>query len=101
MLGFKIFIVVLGLFFMFGFGLVVGWATDALEVSRKKERWWWEWGEGWMVRPIKHFMCGALHGHVWEECTPEAGGHVGKRCRRCGKEKVFKVKRLIKEDINA
>lgn len=36
---------------------------------------------GWLSRPVKHFKCGAFHGHHWVQ------GIDHKRCTRCGKIK--------------
>ena len=47
--------------------------------------------DGWLIRPFKHAWCGAVYGHIYVKDTPEAGGWVGVRCKRCGKYHVRKA----------
>lgn len=65
------------------FGFCLGVAREDID---------WETNEmnGWLIKPIKHSMCGAFYGHEYKQSDPPAGGWVGVRCQRCGKYKVRK-----------
>lgn len=57
----------------FGIGVAVGDADAFLEPNVCN---------GWALRWLKYFVCGAFCGHEWE---PEDCVSKTKRCRRCGK----------------
>ncbi len=81
---------VIGLVFLFMMAWVVGFSmgisTDIL-ADRDYEI---DAGEGWLIRPVKHFLCGAFKGHKWQNDTPEAGGWKGLKCANCGKTKIVR-----------
>lgn len=85
MIALKILAIIAAALILVFFGFCLGVAREDIE---------WETNEmnGWLVKPFKHSMCGAFYGHQYIKDTPEAGGWVGVRCKRCGKIKVRKVK---------
>ena len=46
---------------------------------------------GWLFRRARHFWCGMIHGHEWENLVPELYGvaYVYQRCTKCGKGRVL------------
>lgn len=44
---------------------------------------------GWLTRPIKHFICGMIHGHEWKDETPLLDQGIKHQvCKWCGKERM-------------
>lgn len=44
---------------------------------------------GWLTKRVKHFVCGMIHGHDWEDDTPLLDQGVKfQTCKRCGKERM-------------
>lgn len=89
----KIIVLVIVWAFSIFYALCIGWATDVLTSPEPHP----DDGDGWLIRPIKHAICGALHGHKWKPATPEAGGWKGMRCARCGKTKIVRV---VKKEVS-
>lgn len=69
---------------------IVGFFGFCLGISREDIEWETNELNGWLVKPFKHFLCGAFYGHEYKQSDPPAGGWVGVRCQRCGKYKVRK-----------
>ena len=77
---------VIAVIFLMVVAFIIGMAVGESEMEVE-----WKEKDGWFVRPFKHFHCGAVYGHLYIKDTPEAGGWVGVRCKRCGKSKVRKA----------
>lgn len=78
----KVIAIISMILFAFIIGIAVG--ESDMEID-------WKEKDGWLVRPFNHLRCGAVYGHQYIKDTPEAGGWVGVRCKRCGKLKVRKA----------
>lgn len=81
-----IFLKVIAVIFLLLVAFIIGVAVGESELEVE-----WKEKDGWLIRPYKHLRCGAVYGHQYIKDTPEAGGWVGVRCKRCGKFKVRKA----------
>ena len=77
---------VIAVIFLMVVAFIIGLAVGEIEMDVD-----WKEKDGWLIRPFKHLCCGAVYGHQYIKDTPEAGGWVGVRCKRCGKFKVRKA----------
>lgn len=90
----QIFIIVAMVIFVFMFGFGIGAAVENASAFLEPNVC-----NGWAIRWLKHFICGAFCGHKWKPESPEVCGWKGVRCARCGKTKVVRVvKKEVKLD---
>ena len=76
----KVFGILFSVAVIFMFGFFAGQLSAELDT---------ETHNGWAVRWLKHFLCGAFHGHEWEPTSPLLNnGSKFVRCKHCGKEKM-------------
>lgn len=77
---------VMAVIFLMLVAFIIGMAVGESEMEVE-----WKEKDGWLIRPYKHLRCGAVYGHIYVKDTPESGGWVSVRCKRCGKIHVRKA----------
>ncbi len=85
---------VIGIAFLFVMTWILGFTIGISEDCIADRAFEIEMGEGWLIRPVKHFLCGAFKGHKWEPCgkpvPPVGEGRQDIRCKLCGKVKTVR-----------